>query len=149
MKRIKYIILLLIMIPGMAIYGQDLKDSDVPVVVKNTFRKVHPNMFVYEWEWKKKCQCYEAEFKNKGMKHKAYFDKNGNWQHTRVKVDEDAVPGNIHSSFARSSYQSWKTDDITIYHFPDSVVQYEIEVKKGKQKKYLYFSASGDLQEVR
>jgi uncharacterized membrane protein YkoI len=124
-------------------YGQDLKESDVPLKVRETFKSLYPDTYVYEWEWEKKKGLYEAEFILKGKKHEGYFAPDGTWKKTTQDIKKHEVPEAIWRSIGQSAYAGWEIDDTEIHHTPQHKVVYEIEVKQKKQKVKLYYLPDG------
>ena len=146
MKYLKIFLKTMIVLSSNMVSGQDLKESEVPQIVRDSFKVKYPNVFVYEWEWKKKKNAYEAEFIMKGSKYEALFLANGVWIFTERDVRKEEVPQAVWSSLSSSEYANWEIDDIEEHSTPTHDVFYEIEVKSytpQKRKVYLYFLPDG------
>lgn len=125
--------------------AQTIKESKVPSAVRESFKKQHPDMYVYEWEFKKKKQLYEAEFLNKGVKHEAHFTPDGKWLLTKRDIKKKELSANVLQAIAGSKYSNWEIDDAEEQQTPSGLV-YKIEVEQGKQELYLYITAEGKIE---
>lgn len=123
--------------------AQDLNYKQVPPSVHREFAKQHPNMFPYDWEYKKKKGIYSAEFIDNGKELKAYFSSDGNWLYTETEIKREQLPQEIWSSLSKTNYQHWKLDDVDLLKTPKFSSVYQLEMKNGKQKIYLYFLSNG------
>lgn len=141
MKHIQWIILLLTTLIYTDVFCQDLKASEVPGVVKDSLKAKYPDVYVYEWEKKKK--MYEAEFIIKGIKYEALFTKEGIWVSTTRDIKQKDVPQEVWNSLSKTEYTAWKIDDIEEHNTPKYERLYEIELKLNKQKVVLYFTPDG------
>lgn len=147
MTRIKQLFLVLLICAVQPYFAQDLKEHEVPKLVKTGFSKKYPNVYVYNWEWKKKKQVYEAEFKIKGEKYEAYFTDTGTWVKTERDLKEKEIPAVIWNHIKTTEYADWKVEDTEEHSTPQYKLLYEIElkIKKPKKKKvYLYYLPNGN-----
>lgn len=146
MKTILYLFLALFLFAGsLNAYSQDLKESEVPQAIKDTFKKLHPDTYVHEWEYSKKKQQYEAEFISKGIKYEAYFTGDGQWLRTERDIKQADLPQAVLASLAKTQYAAWKIDGVEEHQSPQQKLFYEIEVEQGKQEVYLSFLPDGKL----
>ncbi|MCC7534022.1 MAG: PepSY-like domain-containing protein [Bacteroidia bacterium] len=125
--------------------AQELKERNVPSEVKQAFQEKYPNTYVYEWEWKRKKSLYKAEFMWKRLKYEAYFTKEGKWILSEYEIAAHELPEVVHKAIASGEYANWEIDDIDVIHSPEHEVSYEIEVKRNKQKRKLYYLPDGKL----
>lgn len=123
--------------------AQELKESSVPTTVVNSFRKMYPESYVYEWEWSKKKQMYEAEFMHRGFKHEAYFTSSGEWLYTEKEMSYRDLSAKITKLIESSEYATWKVDDIKEIVNNKKEQFIVVEVEKGKREVELYFVESG------
>ena len=146
MKTIAYLLLALFLFEGsLNAYSQDLKESEVPTAVTATFKKLHPDTYVHEWEYSRKNQQYEAEFILKGTRYEAYFTRDGQWLRTERDIMKADLPQEVLAGLAKTEYAAWKIDDVEEHQSPEHALFYEIEVEQGKQEVYLYFLPDGKL----
>lgn len=146
MKNITYLFLTLSLFVGSVnAYSQDLKESEVPPAVRATFKKLHPDTYVHEWDYSRKKQQYDAEFISKGIKYEAYFKRDGPWIRTERDITKADLPQAVLASVAKTQYAAWKIDDVEEHQSPEHSLFYEIEVEQGKQEVYLYFLPDGKL----
>ncbi|MFD2920136.1 PepSY-like domain-containing protein [Terrimonas rubra] len=148
MKKL-FTLLLSIFLAGVhfTVTAQTVKESKVPAAVKESFKKQHPDMYVYEWEFKKKKQLYEAEFLHKGAKHEAHFTPDGKWLLTKRDIKRKDLPAKILQAIAGSQYSHWEIDDAEEQQTPSGLV-YKVEVEQGKQELYLYITAEGKIEKT-
>jgi hypothetical protein len=123
--------------------AQELKESSVSAGVVNSFRSMYPESYVYEWEWSKKKQMYEAEFMHRGFKHEAYFTSEGEWLYTEKDMSYRDLSENITKLIESSEYALWKVDDIKEIINNKKEQFIVVEVEKGKRKVELYFVENG------
>lgn len=121
-------------------YGQ----QNIPAGVLKHFNSAYPAAQVKDWD-KERDGTYEAEFTLNGVEWEAYYDANGNWTRTERDVRRSDVPQAVWNALAKSSYAGWKVDDIEEHQTPRQKSVFEIEVKKGGQKAYLYFLPNGKM----
>ena len=141
--KIFKIILICSMFFAFSAQAQDLNSSNIPTAVHQAFSKRYPNMFAYEWKYKKKKGHYRAEFIDNGMELEAYFAPDGTWIQTKTEIKKAQLPQEIWKSLSKTDYQNWKVDDIDRLQTPKYPIVYKLEMKNGKQKIYLYFLANG------
>lgn len=123
--------------------AQESNCEKIPPAVHQEFVKRYPNMFAYDWEYKKKSKLYRADFIDNGNEWKAYFNADGSWLKSETEIDKTKLPQAIWSSLSKGNYQNWKVDDIDLMQTPQYKAIYQLEMKNGKQKKYLYFLPNG------
>lgn len=146
MKNIPYCILAIVLITGsLSACSQDLKEAQVPAAARATFKKLHPDTNVLEWEFIKRIQLYEAEFISKSIKYEAYFTRDGRWVRTERDIMEADLPQEVLAGLAKTEYAAWKIDDVEEHQSPEHSLFYEIEVEQGNQEVYLYFLPDGKL----
>lgn len=126
-------------------YSQSYSEEGIPQIVSNGFKALYPDVYVYEWKWKKKKAMYKAKFYIKGIKYKAYFTPAGTWTKTERDVKRWEVPEAVWNSLAETEYANWKVDDREEHQTPEYPLVYEIEVEQGKQEVLLYFLPNGKL----
>lgn len=130
-------------------YSQEINEKDVPQQITEHFKAKHPNTYVYKWKRKKKTGDYEAKYYLKGQEYKSYYTASGDWIRSEREVKRENVPQEVWVHIAKSSYYSWKVDDIEEHATPEYPILYEIEVElkanNTKREVYLYYLPSGEL----
>ena len=53
-------------------FSQEMKEHEVPKIVRDGVKKKYPHVYIYEWEWKKKRNVYQVEFIIKGNEYPIY-----------------------------------------------------------------------------
>lgn len=123
----------------------DIRISDVPSAVMNSFDANFPNASRAEWE--KKSGCYVADFWQDGMDMSAWYNPNGEWLMTEsdLGVNLSVLPQAVQDAFKSSQYANWQVDDIDKYERPNDVF-YLIEIEtKGESDRDLFFAPDGSL----
>ncbi len=129
-------------------FAQELKENEVPKIVVENFKKKYPDVYVYEWEWKKKKMVYEAEFIMKGKRYEAHYTKDGQWIKTEREVQKSEIPQAVWDNFNKTQFANWKIDDQEEHSTPKYELVYEIKVKNNKSKVFLYFLPDGKQVEI-
>ena len=123
----------------------DIRVSDVPKAVLDTFEAKYPD--VYRPEWENKLGYYVAEFWQEGMETQVWIDSKAEWKMTELDlgVNLQLLPEAVRSAFQGGQYGSWRVDDIDKYERTDRTF-YLIEVEtKGQQDRDLFFGEDGTL----
>ena len=123
----------------------DIRVSDVPNAVMNTFEAKFPNVSRAEWENKQ--GYYVADFWQEGMETHVWIDQKAEWKMTELDfgVNLQLLPEAVRSAFQTGQYVSWRVDDIDKYERTDRTF-YLIEVEtKGQQDRDLFFGEDGTL----
>jgi len=123
----------------------DLRLSEVPEVVLESFEVKFPNASRAEWE--KKGSYIVADFWQDGMETHVWYNPNGDWLMTEYDqgVNLSALPLVVQDAFQGSQYASWHVEDINKYERVNDVF-FLIEVEtKGQQDRNLYYNEEGGL----
>ena len=123
----------------------DIRISDVPSAVMNSFDANFPNASRAEWE--KKSGCIVADFWQDGMDMSGWYNPNGEWLMTEsdLGVNLSVLPQAVQDAFKSSQYANWHVDDIDKYERPNDVF-YLIEIEtKGESDRDLFFAPDGSL----
>jgi hypothetical protein len=139
----KTCLILMLFLTFSQINAQELKASAVPDPVRKEFAKKYPDMYVYEWEWKRKKGLYKAEFATSGSEYEAYFSPDGKWILTERDISFQQIPQKIIDAIKSSEFSDWKIDDVKEINTPEHSLKYQIEMEKGKSEVYLYFLSDG------
>lgn len=128
--------------------AQELKENEVPKIIVENFKKKYPNVFVHEWELKKKTMVYEAEFIMKGKSYEAQYTKNGEWIKTERDINKYEIPEPVWDSLNKSQYAKWKIDDLEELSTPKHEIIYKIKVEQRSSKVLLYYLPDGTQVET-
>ena len=123
----------------------DLRVSDVPTAVMNSFEANFPNASRAEWE--KKSGYIVADFWQDGMDLNVWYNPNGEWLMTEydLGLNLSALPQAVQDAFKGGQYATWHVDDIDKYERPNDVF-YLIEIEtKGERDRDLFFASDGSL----
>lgn len=123
----------------------DIRVSDVPQAVMNTFEAKFPNVTSVEWE--KKSGYYVADFWQEGIETHVWIDTKADWKMTELDFGTNLglLPDAVQNAFLNGQYANWRVDDIDKYERPDKIF-YLIEIEtKGQQDRDLFFAEDGSL----
>ena len=119
---------------------QMTKGDEVPVSIKNAFKKDYPQ--VKKVKWDDEDGKYEAEFKLNNKDRSVTYGKTGMKEETETSLKVTELPKNIISYVAQKNYGKIK-EAAKIVKADGSVV-YEAEVKSGD----LLFNENGSFQKL-
>lgn len=137
----KTLILIVVMNFGVFVsYAQDVKEADVPVLVKEAFTKKYPNL---KAEWEKENGNYEAEYEGKRMsvnmetgkgkkvevEGSVLISPDGTILETEEEIEASALPKVILEYIAKNVPDK-KAKEASKITDKDGGVTYEIEVGK-------------------
>ena len=123
----------------------DIRVSDVPNAVMNTFEAKYPNVSYAEWENKQ--GYYVADFWQEGIETHVWIDSKAEWQMTELDlgVNLQLLPEAVRNAFQSGQYANWRVEDIDKYERTDRTF-YLIEIEtKGKQDRDVYYAEDGSI----
>jgi hypothetical protein len=131
-----------VLIAGFA-QAQELKASEVPAVVKESFAKRFPN--VKEVKWSKESEAeFEAEFKRSGTEQSVNFDQAGKWLVTETEIKTSELPKSVQAAIAKE-FPGYKIEETEKAETSDKGTLYEVELEKGEMNYEVQFSADGKV----
>jgi hypothetical protein len=122
--------------------AQDLKENQVPDLVKQSFSKVYPNIKVDNWE--KEAANYEAEFHLNNVESSALFSEQGNF----IELEQEIVLTDLPKAaidYCHLNYKDYKLNEAAVITDVYKKATYEVELKKGKEKFDLLFDEQGNF----
>lgn len=122
------------------ITAQIMSKGEIPVAVKNAFKKEYPQ--VKKVSFDEEHGTYEAEFKLNGKHMSVTYTANGTKQETETSMSVNELPKSVTSYVMSKKYGKIK-EAAKIVKADGSVV-YEAEVKKGD----LLFNENGSFQKL-
>lgn len=125
--------------------SDDVRLSDVPVKVSDTFNEMFPGVTVAEWE--KDRGYYVADFWYQSAETHAWFAFNGEWRMTETDLGRSLtnLPEAVQAAFNGSQYATWRVDDIDKYvRQADTFYLIEVETN-GQRDRDLFFAPDGSL----
>lgn len=87
------------------------QQTDVPTIIKYTFKEKYPNVVAAK-NWKKENETYIGKFRWNKKKYEAIFDENGKWVKTFIIIKWKEVPEVVKVAYKKSAYIEWKIDNI-------------------------------------
>ncbi|MCX6246957.1 MAG: PepSY-like domain-containing protein [Bacteroidetes bacterium] len=123
-------------------FSQEVNADKVPAAVKEAFTKKFPAATYVKYEMEKK--DYEVKFKDNGVGMSANFNSKGEWLETETVMIESDLPKEVLTS-AATNFVGFVMTEITKVEGPDKVLNYEMNLKKGKVGYEVKFSPKGEI----
>ena len=120
------------------LFAQQLKDKDIPKIVKEKIKNLYPNISTVKWE--KENGMYEAEFENNKIETSLLIDAEGKLFETETEIEINALPENIKVSVTRN-YPEKIIKEASKIIDSNSEIFYEVEI----DNKDLVFNEAGRL----
>jgi hypothetical protein len=114
------------LIVSLAACGQKLKEADVPMVVKDAFKKAHKD--VKEVKWEKEGANFEAEFEIGEVDQSVVFDATGQIIETEIEIKVDQLPSAV-KDYVAKNHKDTKIKEATKITDSKGIVSYEAEIK--------------------
>jgi hypothetical protein len=121
---------------SLAACAQKVKESEVPTVVKDAFKKSYKD--AKEVKWEKEGANFEAEFEIGETDQSVVFDAMGHLVETEVEIKVDELPSGAKDYIAKN-YRDTKIKEATKITDAKGTITYEAEIK-GKD---LIFDSTG------
>ncbi len=129
---------LVILLCGITVTAQKLKEAAVPADVKNKFAAMYPNAL--EKDWEKEDGKFEVSFKNNKEETSLLFEANGTLVQTEVEIPVSSLPKNI-ESFTSKKFPGKKINEAAKITAANGTITYEAEIDGDDY----YFDASGNF----
>jgi hypothetical protein len=104
---------------------QELKDSEVPSLVKSSFAKNYPGVNA---KWEKEEENYEAEFKKEGKSMSATFQPDGKMLESEESIIESQLPAAA-TGYLKTHYEGKRIKECARITGSDGTVTYETELE--------------------
>jgi len=140
MKQIILLAYTLLLINGAK--AQDLKESEVPEIIKQSFLKIYPNTKVDGWE--KEGTDYEAEFIINKVESSAIFDANGRFKELEQVIKITELPMAA-TEYCAKIYVGYKLEEAAKITNVSGKILFEAEMKKGKEHFDVMFDDKGNF----
>ena len=116
---------------------------NIPEETKSDFAKRYPD--AKSTKWTNKVSNYQCEFVQDGILCKAVYTIEGDWKYTEKLIERASVPADVTESLSKSKYRDWSVKSLVWIENVEKQQLYRYEVRKGVQKKYIFFDAKGVL----
>lgn len=142
MKKKAIQLLVVIMMATGTIIAQDMRQSDVPSVVVNNFKKEFPKAKDVEWEMKG--DVYNVEFEiGLFTDYEAWYEASGKIIKYTQEIPNRDLPKAIKEAI-KKQYDGYRVDDVKKL-VENNTETYLVEIEKKKDEIILVFSADGTL----
>lgn len=122
--------------------AQEVKEAEVPTKVKEAFAKKYTGSKAQEWI--KEDADYEVEFNLNKVESSAVFTADGTFKELEQEIKIAALPKTA-SDYCTKNYAGWKLDEAAKITDAAGVVQFEAEMKKGKEYFDVIFDDKGNF----
>lgn len=141
-KKAIQLVVVIMMVTG-TMFAQDMRQSDVPSVVVNSFKKEFPKAKDVEWE--KKGDVYNVEFEIglSSSDYEAWYDADGKIIKYTQEIPNRDLPKAIKEKI-KSEYKGYRVDDVK-KQVENNIVTYLVEIEKKKEEMHLVFNEDGTL----
>jgi hypothetical protein len=119
--------------------AQDLKETEVPSVVVNSFKGQFTNALKTEWE--KKGNNYEAEFEVGTVEHAVILDPSGKVLMQEQDIANTELPAAVTNAI-KQNYKGYELDEAEKVEY-NGQAYYKVELTRYFLGKDLVFSADG------
>lgn len=114
------------------------KDSQIPVTVRDAFKKNYPN--ISDADWEKEGLNYEASFENNETETSVVLDASGRILETETEIEAATLPKAI-LDYLETNYKGQKVKEAAKIVLSDGTINYEAEINK----KDLVFDSNGSF----
>lgn len=122
----KSIIMALGLLFSLAVSAQKFKESEVPAVVKDSFKKNYSA--TKEVKWEKEGANFEAEFEMGEIEQSVVYDASGNLVETEIEIKIEELPDAVRDYVSRN-YKDSKIKEAAKITDAKGMVTFEAEVK--------------------
>lgn len=126
--------------------AQKLRESEVPVVVKEAFTKQFASIKKVKWS-KESENEFEAEFKSSQGEQSANFDMNGNWLVTETEMSEKSLPAAVLATIKRE-FAGYEVEETEKAETPDNGTFFEVKLEQGKKAIVAQITTDGKVQKT-
>lgn len=123
--------------------GQKLKESEVPMAVRQAFAKQFATAKGVKWSKESETE-YEAEFKSSVGVQSANFDSAGKWLITETEVPAKSLPTAVQATL-KKDFEKYKIEESENAETPDQGSFYEIELKQGEKSIVVQLTPAGKV----
>lgn len=114
---------------------------NIPDKAKQSFADKYPK--AKDIVWTNNISNYTATFRRKKTHYTAHYNIDGAWDNTENQLDNDDVPKDVREAFSKNRFADWKVNSTDFVEDSKGQNLYRYNLKKGIEKKYLYFDKTG------
>jgi hypothetical protein len=116
---------------------------DVPPPVTDAFKAKYPGAVVKEWTIEE--DGYEALTDLNSMEYSISFNAKGEWLATEREITYKDLADKAKEALSGSDFGSWEVVEVSEVEVPEHPFLYEVEVKRGNDKRDIFFSRDGNM----
>ena len=123
--------------------AQDLKQSQVPSLIVNSFQKTFPK--AYEVEWELKGENYKVEFETGllGKDHEVWYSKTGKLIRHKKEISKSDLPQKVLAK-VKKDFHLYRIDDVEEI-IQDNNTIYKIELKSSSNDWKVMIDKKGNV----
>lgn len=146
MRRIIFLSLFVLL--SVVVYADHIKESEVPVQVKNYVTINYKEATHIKWDFEKHKNYYEAEFDISGLEHDLKITPEGVLISSEIQILIETVPDNI-KEYLKKNYSDFYIADAEKIT-KGNILKYKIGIsgensKGNKRNKNIYFDSDGNV----
>lgn len=126
--------------------NQDTPGIQPTEQVLKAFQAMYPT--AKDTEWKVANDYFVVDFDIDSTSIEAWYTGNAVWMMDESSLRVTLIPDEIIDALQKSTYASWAIDDASIINRLDMGMVYKLDVQKGSQENFQYFSQYGNLIKV-
>lgn len=123
-------------------FGQKAGEN-IPAAAKSGFTTKFPTAKKVKWSIEKPGE-FEVDFTLNNVEQSALVDPKGNIIETEIEIEKSELPQEVKAALAKD-FAGYKLDEFTKATNANGVVDFEIQVIKGKDKWTVEFDPTGKL----
>jgi|GEM_PF-591203 len=137
----KNIGMLIVLLFAVSVHAQQLKEAEVPAIVKDAFAKKYPGVNA---KWEKEGADYEAEFDWNKVGSSAIFDASGFFKELEQEIKIAELPAAI-VEYCNKNFIAYKLNEAEKITDASGNIRYGTEMKKGKEHMDIIFDQDGNF----
>ncbi len=142
MKKIKNITIAMLLLFAVAVQAQDRSSNEVPANYTAGLLKVYPT--ATNVDWNKIGTAYKVKFDVGKMKHKIWFNKEGDMVKVEKHITTAEMPANLKEIIKRD-YPNYKIDSVEAQE-KDGITTFEVELDKSWNESIrITYSVNGQI----
>ena len=132
-----------LILAGLSVQAEEIKDKDVPPAVKQKFVSLYPKVSEVEWELEN--GAYEAQFKENKVEIEVLFTKEGKLIQTETELKSiSELPQAVQASL-KKDFSNYEYDEIEKVKLADGTEQYKVDAEMKEKEYELLFDIKGML----
>jgi len=131
------------MVSCLVLIGKSIQAQvvNIPDNAKEHFSKTYAG--ATEVDWSNNVTYYTAKFKKGDKVCRSHYKIDGTWNFTETYMTPEQLPAAVRASLAKSRFAKWDWESAAKIHNHDNQELYRVGVKKGIEKKNVFYDENG------